>query len=84
MSLDVLNKCPRCGLVLLHGAILDAAAEVEQYGPILRLDRNARTESAKAGYIGISSLFDPVNLRESYRCPRCGADPIIEIPETQE
>lgn len=81
MPLDVQKQCPNCGLVLLCGAIFDAYAQNAQYGPILGLSKEATKETAKAGYIGISSLFLPDKFREFYRCPRCGADPVFERSE---
>lgn len=81
MSLRIANPCPSCGLVLLHGAIFDAMREEEQYGPILGLHREANRETARAGYVGISSLWlaDRPEGRALYRCPRCAADPLIEV-----
>lgn len=79
MPLEVLNKCPSCGLILIHGCISGAFDLEEQYGPILGLHREATKEAAKAGYVGISSLFNPERWRIFYRCPRCGTDPVIEV-----
>ena len=81
MALEVADNCPVCGLVLLHGAIFDAVAQAETYGPILGLNRDADRSTARAGYVGLSSLFDPQRLRPLYRCPRCNADTIVEVPE---
>lgn len=74
--IEVPDFCPNCGLVLLSGAIFDAAAEQARYGPILGLSDQAKPETAKAGYIGISSLWIYETSPEFYRCPRCGIDPI--------
>ena len=76
--LDVADQCPGCGLILLHGAIFDAAAKADDYGPVLGLDRDADPNTARAGYVGLGSLFDPIGLRSMYRCPRCGVDTIVE------
>jgi hypothetical protein len=81
MALEVLDKCTACGLVLLHGCISAAFREEQRYGPILGLHREARKELARAGYVGISSWFDPGRWRIFYRCPRCGADPVVEVSE---
>jgi hypothetical protein len=78
MPLELPEKCPACGLILLAGAILDAAAQKSSYGPILGLHPEATAETAKAGYVGLSSLWAPEQLRALYRCPRCSADPLIE------
>ncbi len=78
MALEVPPNCPSCGLVLIHGASFDAMAQEEHHGPILGLHRGAQRETAQAGYIGVSSLYAPDRVREFYRCPRCGADPVIE------
>lgn len=81
MALVVPRICPSCGLILLRGAIFDACEKQAEYGPILGLHKEARRETAQAGYVGLSSLHDPKNLRALYRCPKCGADPIIEDSE---
>jgi hypothetical protein len=78
MHLKVPDKCPTCGLILLHGAIFDAVDKADQYGPILGLNRGAKPDSAQAGYVGLGSLYDPEHLRPLYRCPRCGSDPLVE------
>ena len=76
--LDISEKCPKCGLVLLHGAIFDAVEKAEKYGPILGINRNADPNTAAAGYVGLGSFFDPTGLRATYRCPRCGSDTIVQ------
>ncbi len=81
MPLEVLDHCPACDLLLLHGCISAAFDQEEWYGPILGLHREALKESARAGYVGISSWYDPERWRVFYRCPRCGADPVVEVPE---
>jgi hypothetical protein len=81
MPLEVLDKCPTCGLILLQGHIFDAFDQEKQFGPILGLHQEANKESAQAGYVGIGSLYDPEHLRLFYRCPRCGTDPVVEMPQ---
>lgn len=79
MPFEVLTKCPGCDLILLRGCISAAFDKEEQYGPILGLHKEAKPETAQAGYVGISSLYDPERWRAFYRCPRCGADPVVEV-----
>jgi hypothetical protein len=81
MALDILPRCPVCDLVLLCGSITDSADWKAKYGPVLGLHREATKESAQAGYVGISSLFAPELFRVFYQCPRCRADPVVEVPE---
>lgn len=71
------DECPSCGLVLLFGAILDAAGEKEKYGPILGIDKDAQPATAKAGYVGIGSIWMYDKAPELYRCPRYHNDPIV-------
>ena len=80
MSPQLPERCPNCGLILLSGAIFDAIAKEEEFGPILRLSTNAKPEEAKAGYVCISSLWmgDDPKARDFYRCPRCNTDPLID------
>lgn len=78
MALEVADRCPGCGIAILRGAIFDAVSQVETYGPILGLSRDADVAAARAGYVGLGSMFDPVGFRPLYRCPRCGTDTIIE------
>jgi hypothetical protein len=59
MPFDVPDRCPVCGLILPRGHIFDAFDKAEEYGPILGLHPEARNETARAGYVGISSLYDP-------------------------
>lgn len=66
---DVPRTCPSCGLVLLHGYIFDAWDEKQRFGPILGLDKDADPETAKAGYIGISSMWTYDVAPDLYRCP---------------
>ncbi|HET6880152.1 MAG TPA: hypothetical protein VFI31_08355 [Pirellulales bacterium] len=73
---EIPESCPNCDLALLCGAILDAAQKIEQYGPILGLHKGARPETAKAGYIGLGSLWMYKPGDKFYQCPRCGVDPI--------
>jgi hypothetical protein len=80
MALRIENPCPGCGLILLYGCLFDAMDRAQEYGPILGLHRDARPETAKAGCIGISSLWMAEICRELYRCPRCKTDPIFDIP----
>jgi hypothetical protein len=81
MATRLPEKCPSCGLILLSGAIFDAAAKTDEFGPILGLNREAKSDEAKAGYVGISSLWlgDVPEARELYRCPRCKADPLQAV-----
>jgi hypothetical protein len=80
MTTRLCEKCPSCGLILLCGAILDAAAKADELGPILGLNREAKPEDAKAGYVGISSLWlgDRPDARDLYRFPRCKAVCLVE------
>ena len=57
MANTLLNNCPKCGLILLAGAIFDAAERADEFGPILGLNRDANPEEALAGYVGMSSLW---------------------------
>lgn len=84
MPLEVLDRCPSCDLILLRGCISDAFRQEERYGPILGLHKEARKESAQAGYVGISSWYDPERWRIFYRCPRCGADPVVEVSDQRQ
>jgi hypothetical protein len=81
MALDVVERCPGCDLVILWGCLLNAAEEVAVYGPILGISDDVDKATAKAGYIGLGSLFVPEVMRELYRCPRCKADVLIEVPD---
>jgi hypothetical protein len=83
MALELPYKCPTCGLILLAGAIMDAAAKADEFGPILGLSRDVEPSKAKAGYVGISSLWlaDVPQARCLYLCPRCKTDPLVEIRE---
>jgi hypothetical protein len=74
------DKCPNCGLILLAGAILDAAAKVDEFGPILGLSCDVEPSQARAGYVGMSSLWlaDVPEARHLYLCPRCKIDLLIE------
>lgn len=65
-----------CGLILLRGAIFDAAGMESEYGPILGLHQNVDKETAKAGYVGMSSIWIYDVAPGTYRCPRCGFDPM--------
>jgi hypothetical protein len=80
-SLELPDKCPHCGLILLAGAIMDAEAKSDKFGPILGLSRDAKPEEAKAGYVGMSSLWlaDVPEARFLYLCPRCKTDPLVEV-----
>lgn len=84
MDLDIADQCPGYGLKLLTGHIFGFDDEREKYGPILGLDRGVDPATAKAGYVGIGSAFVPQIARALYRCPRCGADPVIEAPDDCE
>jgi hypothetical protein len=79
MATQLPEKCPNCGLVLLCGAIFDAAAQADQFGPILGLNPKVKPEEAKAGYVGVNSLWlgDRPEARDLYRCPRCRADCLL-------
>jgi hypothetical protein len=81
MTLQLRSKCPHCGLILLAGAIFDAAAKTDEYGPILGLSADATPAEAKAGYVGLSSLWlaDVPEARYLYLCPRCKTDPLVEV-----
>jgi hypothetical protein len=83
MALQLPDKCPNCGLILLAGAIIDAAARAEEFGPILGLSRDAKPAEAKAGYVGMSSLWlgDVPKTRFLYLCRRCKTDPLVEWRE---
>jgi hypothetical protein len=80
MATQLREKCPSCGLILLCGAIFDAAARSDEFGPILGLNREAKPEEAKAGYVGISSLWlgDRREARDLHHCPRCNADCLVD------
>ena len=77
------DRCPKCGLILLAGAILDVAVRADELGPILGLNRDAKPSEAKAGYVGMSSLrlADVPDARYLYLCPRCKTDPVVEVRE---
>jgi hypothetical protein len=81
MALQLPNKCPNCGLILLAGAIMDAAAKADGLGPILGLSRDVKPEEAEAGYVGMSSLWlaDVPEARYLYLCPRCKTDLLLEV-----
>src|SRR4051794_5666881 len=82
MALRVSETCPGCGLILVCGS-LPAAQLEDRYGPILGVHPEARPETARAGYVGISSLWTPETWPETrifYRCPRCRTDPLVEVP----
>jgi hypothetical protein len=83
VTTKLLESCPVCGLLLLSGAIFDAAARADEIGPILGLHREARPDEARAGYVGISSLRlgDAPEARDFYRCPRCKADCLRDVLE---
>ena len=74
--MEIPRNCPSCGLVLLYGAIFDACAERERFGPILGLHKDANPLDAKAGYIGISSLWLYDQAPDLYRCARCKTLPV--------
>jgi hypothetical protein len=83
MALRVSKTCPGCGLILLYGSLPSAQLD-DRHGPILGIHPEARPETARAGYVGISSLWTPEMWPESrvfYRCPRCRTDPLVEVPE---
>ena len=75
-SSELPEKCPCCGLILLSGAIFDAVAKEDDFGPILGLHKNVDPKKALAGYVGLSSLWCYDQSPEIYACPRCKADPI--------
>lgn len=81
MATDLRDTCPGCGLILLCGSIFDALDRGKEFGPILGLDRAAVPEEARAGYVGISSLWmgDDPKARFLYRCPRCGVDCLVDV-----
>jgi hypothetical protein len=76
MANQLADRCPNCDLILLSGAIFDASAKSDEFGPILGLSRDVNPDDARAGYVGISSLWlgDDPNSRHLYRCPRCQTD----------
>ena len=45
-------------------------------GKVLGIDSDADPRTAKAGYIGLCSMWVYDRAPELYRCPRCGNDPI--------
>ena len=75
--------CSNCGLILLSGAIFDAAEEADEYGPILGLHSDVNPQEAKAGFVGMGSLWlgDDPAARHLYRCPRCHTDCLPESVE---
>lgn len=81
MANQLVSPCPNCGLILLCGAIFDAAEKSEQYGPILGLDRDTDPADARAGYVGLGSLWlgDDPKSRDLYRCPRCQTDCLTAV-----
>lgn len=76
------RQCPYCGLVLLSGAIFDAAKREAEFGPILGINKNVDPADAQAGYIGIGSLRLEKLAPELYTCPRCKADPLSGVLDT--
>jgi hypothetical protein len=70
------RQCPGCGLYLLYGHIFDACDKREEFGPILGIDENAEPKTAKAGYVGIGSMWLYDQAPDLYLCPRCHIDPI--------
>jgi hypothetical protein len=76
MASELPEKCPDCGLFILYGAIFDAAARADEFGPILGLSPGVNPEVAQAGYVGMSSLWlgDVPEAQWMYRCPRCKRD----------
>ena len=74
---DLHDKCPECGLIVLAFYIFDAAAKKDEYGPILGIHSDASPETAKAGYVGLSSADQTETYSDWYRCPRCGASVIV-------
>jgi uncharacterized protein with PIN domain len=77
MTKELLDRCPACGLVVLSGAIFDAVQQAETYGPILGIHKEARSDTALAGYVGISSLWMGDVAPDLYRCPRCRTELIV-------
>ncbi|MCC9606900.1 hypothetical protein LOC68_15550 [Blastopirellula sp. JC732] len=75
------ERCPSCGLVLLSGAIFDAAAKENELGPILGIHDDVDPEQAKAGYVGIGSVWCYDQSPELYSCPRCKVDPMSKKPD---
>ena len=80
MGNQLADRCPNCDLVLLSGAIFDAAAKSEEYGEILGLSADLDPKNARAGYVGLNSMWlgDDPNSRHLYRCPRCQTDCLFE------
>ena len=76
MGNQLADRCPNCDLILLSGAIFDAAAKSDEHGPILGISSDANPDDARAGYVGMSSLWmgDDPDARDLYRCPRCKTD----------
>jgi hypothetical protein len=70
------RPCRQCGLLLLSGAIFDAAEQSDIYGPILGLANDVDPLTAKAGFIGMGSRSEWFRTNpEFYACPRCGTIP---------
>ena len=80
MTDRVVDRCPNCDLVIRWGNILEASEDREQHGPILGLSDDVDPDTARAGYVGLGSLWlggDP-SFRDLYRCPRCRTNCLIE------
>ena len=75
-EIDIPDRCPKCDLILLCGAIFDAAARVDELGPIYGISRETNLADCRAAYIGLGSAFLYRQYPELYRCPRCGVDPL--------
>lgn len=75
------RHCPKCHLILLTGAIFDAAEKSNRYGPTLGLNQDAVPDDAIAGYVGMESMWlgDDRSSRGLYRCRRCQTDCLIPI-----
>jgi hypothetical protein len=83
MAMVLPDKCPHCGLILLAGALMDAAAKADEFGPILGISLDANSAEAKAGYVGLGSVWlaNVPEARVLYLCPRCKADPLVGARE---
>ncbi len=69
---EIADVCPGCGIPLLAGAIASAIESARQYVRIFGLMPGVEPHACDAIYLGC------VIRKGETRCPRCGADPVIE------